>query len=108
MLHDMTFDQQIGQRIADAREFLGLTQSLVATRMGLARTTQVAIEQGRRAASVADLYRYSEVLSRPLDYFLGMGVWAKADFGPQLRALAERLDAAMPGAAQRGRPSRSG
>jgi Zn-dependent peptidase ImmA (M78 family)/transcriptional regulator with XRE-family HTH domain len=104
----MTFDQQIGRRIGEAREFLGLTQSLLASRMGLARTTQVAIEQGRRPASVADLYRYSEVLSRPLDYFLGTGVWGKADFGPQLRALVERLDATLPRATgQRGRPRRS-
>ena len=56
---------EIGQRIAKAREFLGLTQAVIAEKLGLARTTQVAIEQGRRPVSVAELYRYAEVLSRP-------------------------------------------
>ena len=78
----MESNEAVGQRIAKAREFLGLTQAVVAEKLGLARTTQVAIEQGRRPVSVAELYKYSEVLSRPLDYFLGLGVWGKADFRP--------------------------
>src|SRR5579862_2352872 len=82
----------VGERIGRAREFLGLTQASVAQKMGLARTTQVAIEQGRSPASVAELYRYSEVLSRPLDYFLGVGVWKEADFQPHFRRMAQALD----------------
>ena len=82
---------EIGQRIAKAREFLGLTQAVIAEKLGLARTTQVAIEQGRRPVSVAELYRYAEVLSRPLDYFLGLGVWGKADFRPHFRLMAESI-----------------
>jgi Zn-dependent peptidase ImmA (M78 family)/transcriptional regulator with XRE-family HTH domain len=96
---------EVGQRIAKAREFLGLTQAVIAEKLGLARTTQVAIEQGRRPVSVAELYRYAEVLSRPLDYFLGLGVWGKADFRPQFRLMAERLDASAASAPRRpGRP----
>src|SRR5688572_3468028 len=96
---------EVGQRIAKAREFLGLTQAVIAEKLGLARTTQVAIEQGRRPVSVAELYRYSEVLSRPLDYFLGLGVWGKADFRPQFRLMADRLDASASSPPRRpGRP----
>jgi len=96
---------EIGQRIAKAREFLGLTQAVIAEKLGLARTTQVAIEQGRRPVSVAELYRYADVLSRPLDYFLGLGVWGKADFRPQFRLMADRLDAgAVPLPRRPGRP----
>jgi transcriptional regulator with XRE-family HTH domain/Zn-dependent peptidase ImmA (M78 family) len=84
----------VGHRIAKAREFLGLTQAVVAEKLGLARTTQVAIEQGKRPVSVAELYRYAEVLSRPLDYFLGLGAWGKVDFRPQFRRIADELDAA--------------
>ena len=91
----MDSNEAVGQRIAKAREFLGLTQAVVADKLGLARTTQVAIEQGRRPVSVAELYRYAEVLSRPLDYFLGLGVWGKADFRPHFRLMAERLDTAL-------------
>src|SRR6267143_481005 len=101
----MESNEAVGQRIAKAREFLGLTQAVVAEKLGLARTTQVAIEQGRRPVSVAELYRYSEVLSRPLDYFLGLGVWGKADFRPHFRLMAEKLDASVVGPPRRpGRP----
>src|SRR5262249_26238091 len=101
----MESNEAVGQRIAKAREFLGLTQAVVAEKLGLARTTQVAIEQGRRPVSVAELYRYAEVLSRPLDYFLGLGVWGKADFRPQFRLIAEKLDAVVTGPPRRpGRP----
>ncbi|HET7746786.1 MAG TPA: helix-turn-helix transcriptional regulator [Vicinamibacteria bacterium] len=101
----MESNEAVGQRIAKAREFLGLTQATVAEKLGLARTTQVAIEQGRRPVSVAELYRYAEVLSRPLDYFLGLGVWGKADFRPHFRLMAEKLDAAAVGPPRRpGRP----
>jgi Zn-dependent peptidase ImmA (M78 family)/transcriptional regulator with XRE-family HTH domain len=97
--------EAVGQRIAKAREFLGLTQAVVADKLGLARTTQVAIEQGRRPVSVTELYRYAEVLSRPLDYFLGLGVWGKADFRPHFRLMAERIDGAVSGPPRRpGRP----
>ena len=101
----MESNEAVGQRIAKAREFLGLTQAVVAEKLGLARTTQVAIEQGRRPVSVAELYRYAEVLRRPLDYFLGLGVWGKADFRPHFRLMAERLDAVTSGPPRRpGRP----
>jgi Zn-dependent peptidase ImmA (M78 family)/transcriptional regulator with XRE-family HTH domain len=105
MNRDMESNEAVGQRIAKAREFLGLTQAVVAEKLGLARTTQVAIEQGRRPVSVAELYRYAEVLSRPLDYFLGLGVWGKADFRPHFRLMAERLDSVVTGPPRRpGRP----
>src|SRR5713101_2541702 len=101
----MESNEAVGQRIAKAREFLGLTQAVVAEKLGLARTTQVAIEQGRRPVSVAELYKYSEVLSRPVDYFLGLGVWGKADFRPHFRLMAEKLDASVVGPPRRpGRP----
>src|SRR5436190_21026779 len=93
----MESNEAVGQRISKAREFLGLTQAVVAEKLGLARTTQVAIEQGRRPVSVAELYRYAAVLSRPLDYFLGLGVWGKADFRPHFRLMAEQLDSAVSG-----------
>jgi Zn-dependent peptidase ImmA (M78 family)/transcriptional regulator with XRE-family HTH domain len=105
-MSQMKLDQAVGQRIAKAREFLGLTQATVAERMGMARTTQVAIEQGQRPVSVAELYRYGEILSRPLDYFFGLGVWQEeTGFRPYFRQMAERLDAVHVGPPRRpGRP----
>ena len=103
---DPKTDEAVGQRISKAREFLGLTQATVADRMGMARTTQVAIEQGRRPVSVAELYQYADILSRPLDYFLGLGMWQEeTDFRPQFRLMMDKLDALPSGAPRRpGRP----
>lgn len=101
----METPEAVGHRIAKAREFLGLTQAVVADKLGLARTTQVAIEQGKRPVSVNELYRYAEILSRPVDYFLGLGAWGKADFRPQFRRLADKLEAASVAAPRKpGRP----
>lgn len=102
----MKLDLAVGQRIARAREFLGLTQALVAERMQLARTTQVAIEQGHRAVSVAEMQRYGEILGRPLSYFFGEGVWSEdSGFRAVFRQISERLDATPAGPPRRpGRP----
>lgn len=102
----MKLDQAVGQRIAKAREFLGLTQAVVAQRLGLARTTQVAIEQGHRAVSVAELQLYCDILGRPLSYFFGEGMWTEdGDFRAIFRQIAERLDTARDGPPRRpGRP----
>lgn len=102
----MTVDAAVGQRIAKAREFLGLTQAIVAARMNLARTTQVAIEQGHRAVAVEELQRYGEILGRPLSYFFGEGMWSDdGDFRAVFRQIAERLDTAHTGPPRRpGRP----
>jgi transcriptional regulator with XRE-family HTH domain/Zn-dependent peptidase ImmA (M78 family) len=108
-LVEIKTDEAVGERISKAREFLGLTQATVADRMGMARTTQVAIEQGRRPVSVAELYQYAEILSRPLDYFLGLGMWQEdTDFRPQFRLMMEKLEAVPAGAPRRpGRPKAS-
>jgi transcriptional regulator with XRE-family HTH domain/Zn-dependent peptidase ImmA (M78 family) len=105
-LVEIKTDEAVGQRISKAREFLGLTQATVAERMNLARTTQVAIEQGRRPVSVAELYQYAEILSRPLDYFLGLGMWhEETDFRPQFRVMMDKLESVPPGTPRRpGRP----
>ncbi len=102
----MKLDQAVGQRIGKAREFLGLTQAIVAERMGLARTTQVAIEQGQRPVSVAELYRYGQILGRPLDYFFGQGAWQDdVGFRAHFQAMVERLDQLHLGPPRRpGRP----
>ena len=55
----MESNEAVGQRIAKAREFLGLTQAVVADKLGLARTTQVAIEQGRRPAGSAGAFEFN-------------------------------------------------
>jgi len=57
----VTPSQQLGERLADARKRARLTQAEVAERLGVARTTLVAIEKGERRPSDAELVRLGEI-----------------------------------------------
>jgi Zn-dependent peptidase ImmA (M78 family)/transcriptional regulator with XRE-family HTH domain len=54
--------QQLGERLADARKRAKLTQAEVADRVGMSRTTLVAIEKGERRPNNAELVRLGDVL----------------------------------------------
>ena len=65
------FDQQqIGQRVADARIESELTQADLATAVGLDRTAVAKIEAGARKISAVELARIAGVLGRPLEWFV--------------------------------------
>jgi Zn-dependent peptidase ImmA (M78 family)/transcriptional regulator with XRE-family HTH domain len=53
--------QQLGERVADARRRAKLTQAQMAERLGLARTTIVAIEKGERRPTNAELMKFAQV-----------------------------------------------
>ena len=61
---------QIGERLAQARKRLQLTQAEVAERVGLARTTLVAIEKGERPATNPELMKLTSALSVSLNDIL--------------------------------------
>lgn len=65
MLHEL------GTKIAEARHSLGLNQTDVAGKLGVARTTLAEIETGERKVTAEELYRLADLLQRPLDYFFG-------------------------------------
>ena len=61
----------IGERIARAREELGLTQAELAAQVrGIERTAVAKIESGRRKISAGELVRLAEALDRPIDWFV--------------------------------------
>ena len=65
------FDQQqVGQRLADARIEAGLTQSQLGEAIGLDRTAVAKIEAGTRKVSAVELAHAATELGRPLDWFL--------------------------------------
>jgi Zn-dependent peptidase ImmA (M78 family)/DNA-binding XRE family transcriptional regulator len=71
MLGRQPFDQQqLGQRIADARIEEGLKQADLAAALGLDRTAVAKIEAGTRKVSAVELARIASELKRPLDWFL--------------------------------------
>lgn len=92
----------IGDRIRAAREAIDLGQDALAEKVGLGRTALSAVENGKRAVSAAELLRFSDLLGRPLDYFLRHSPPA-FDFQPLLRVGGVGSAAAEP---KRGRPPR--
>jgi Zn-dependent peptidase ImmA (M78 family)/DNA-binding XRE family transcriptional regulator len=65
------FDQQqLGQRVADARIEAELTQADLAAAIDLDRTAVAKIEAGTRKLSAVELARIAAALGRPLDWFL--------------------------------------
>lgn len=60
----------IGARIAQARQMLGLTQAEMATRTGLQRTAINRIESGSRAVSAMELAGVAQVTGIPIDWFV--------------------------------------
>jgi Zn-dependent peptidase ImmA (M78 family)/DNA-binding XRE family transcriptional regulator len=62
--------QQLGQRIADARIEDRLTQADLAAAIGLDRTAVAKIEAGTRKVSAVELVKIAAELKRSLDWFL--------------------------------------
>jgi len=62
--------EQVGVRVADAREARGLTQARLSAAIGLDRTAIVKIERGRRTISSLELAQIAEALDLPLEWFI--------------------------------------
>jgi Zn-dependent peptidase ImmA (M78 family)/transcriptional regulator with XRE-family HTH domain len=75
-------------RIRSARKAAGLTQEDVATLVGLARTTVVAIEKGERQITPAELVAFAKALNRPVSDLVRPTPIA-ADFAAQFRLRPE-------------------
>lgn len=63
----------IGNRIKEARMVAGLTQAKLAEKTDLSQAAINRIEGGYVSLTLDNLYKFSEVLNRPITYFLGVG-----------------------------------
>lgn len=77
--------QQLGERIADARKRAKFTQAEVADRMGVARTTLVAIEKGERRPSNTELVGLAEIV-RTSVHELVRETLVRTEISPRFRA----------------------
>jgi Zn-dependent peptidase ImmA (M78 family)/transcriptional regulator with XRE-family HTH domain len=64
-----TWDE-VGARVAEAREALGITQAHLASAAELDRTALAKIERGSRGISSLELARLATALQRPIDWFV--------------------------------------
>lgn len=64
---------QLGQRLREARESLGLAQEDVAEELGIPRASISAIETGKRKVSSIELKRFARLYLKPISDFLQDG-----------------------------------
>ena len=80
----MISSEQLGERIAQARKRLNQTQDQLARRLGVARTTLVAMEKGERRPTNAELLKLAQELSTSLNELLREHT-VVADASPRFR-----------------------
>jgi transcriptional regulator with XRE-family HTH domain len=61
----------LGDRLRDARNYLGLTQEEVAAYLKIPRTALTDIESGRRRIDVLELAGLAKLYRQPVTYFTG-------------------------------------
>ena len=65
-------DQELlAQRLREAREYLGLSQEVVAAKLDIPRPAISAIESGKRRVSSLELKQFATLYRRSVTYFLG-------------------------------------
>lgn len=62
--------EELGLRVKEARESLGMTQVALAESMEVDRTVVSKIEAGNRTVDTLELVKLAQVLQRPLSWFL--------------------------------------
>ncbi len=65
-------DKEIGQRIRECREQVGLSQLELAVKLSFESATAVSlIESGQRSLSIENLVKLPSILGQPIGYFIG-------------------------------------
>lgn len=63
--------RRLGERLRDARKYVGLNQEEAATILKLPRTAVTDIESGQRKVEALELKRLAELYRQPVSYFTG-------------------------------------
>jgi transcriptional regulator with XRE-family HTH domain len=85
--------REIGARLREARETLGITQEDAASALGIPRTSITALEKGARAVAATELSRMATLYRRPVAWLLGDEDLAPAATSALFRATASLSDA---------------
>ncbi len=81
----------IGERIKQAREYLGFSQDDVAGYVGISRSAVSLLESGQRKIEIVELDKLSVLLERPITFFMdGAKAATDATQSPAVRALARQ------------------
>ncbi|TCK65832.1 helix-turn-helix domain-containing protein [Curtobacterium sp. PhB136] len=63
--------REMGARLREARETLGITQEDAAVALGIPRTSITALEKGSRAVAATELTKMATLYRRPVAWLLG-------------------------------------
>ncbi len=96
---DRLTDREIGRRLRISRQVAELRQADAAGAIGVARTTLVAIEQGRRRIKTQELQELAFLYGTSANAILRRDA-VHLDLVPQFRSLPSRADQATDGAAR--------
>jgi transcriptional regulator with XRE-family HTH domain len=81
--------KRLGEKLRDARKYLGLKQEDVASALGIPRTALVDVESGQRRVGAIELTRLAKLYHQPVSYFTGEDA-AAAELPPEVAHLARR------------------
>ena len=81
----------LGQRLKDAREYLGLSQDEVASALNVRRPSISEIELGQRKVDALELNRFSNLYGRSVHYFLS-GTESEALMSDRVGFLSRTFD----------------
>ena len=70
--------QRLGERLREARKYLGLNQEDVAAYLKIPRTALGDIESGQRRVEAIELTRLAKLYKQPIGYFTGEDAAAAA------------------------------
>jgi transcriptional regulator with XRE-family HTH domain len=69
----------LGERLREAREYLGLSQQEVSELLGVSRPAVTQMESGRRKVSTLELRAFARLYRRPYEWLVGEGTDQSAD-----------------------------
>lgn len=61
---------QLGQRLKEAREYMGYSQEFVADQLGIPRASVSAVENGKRKVSSLELKQLAKLYRQPVSFLL--------------------------------------
>lgn len=85
----------LGERLREAREYLGFSQDQVATFLGISRSALSLIETGQRKVDALELKKLAGLYKRPAGYFTGEEA-EETSFGADVKHLARKVSELSP------------
>jgi len=88
--------RQLGEKLRQAREYVGYSQDEVATLLKVPRTAVTNMESGQRKVEALELKRLADLYRQPVDHFTGDDQLTAASLPSDVNHLARQAAALSP------------